>query len=282
MIESMTGYGSSERNGLKVEMRSFNHRFLDLNIKAPPFFLKHEIAIRNLIKNTFHRGHIDIYVTIAPDNTYKVSVNKGFVRGLVQALSEVRDELHMGGEIDLAAILSFKEAVVTEVNEMPEDAIEDAFHEAIEKLRAMRQKEGQILIEEITNHLNVIDAALGQIREASLGAANRNFDRIKNKLNELIDSLPPDDDRVFQEAALLAEKYDISEEIQRLGSHLKQFRQNLADNDKIGRKLDFILQELNREANTISSKTDMYSVNALAVDLKAEIEKLREQVQNIQ
>ncbi|MEO5361582.1 MAG: YicC family protein [Nitrospirota bacterium] len=282
MIESMTGYGASERNGLKVEMRSFNHRFLDLNIKAPPFFLKHEIGIRNQIKNQFHRGHIDVFVTVAPENTFKVSINKDFVKGLIHAVSEVKDEFHLRGEIDFAAILSFKEAIVTEMNEIPEEAIDETFHEAMARLKAMRQKEGQILLVEVTKHLDIIDAALSQIREGSVGAMERNLGRIKNKIEELMDSAQVDDARVLQEAALLAEKYDISEEIQRIGSHLKQFRQNLADNDKIGRKLDFILQELNREANTISSKTDMYSVNAIAVDLKAEIEKLREQAQNIQ
>ncbi|WP_420265042.1 YicC/YloC family endoribonuclease [Candidatus Magnetominusculus dajiuhuensis] len=282
MIESMTGYGASERNGLKVEMRCVNHRFLDLNIKAPPFFLKHEIGIRNLIKTRFHRGHIDIYVTVAPESTCKISINKEFVKGLIHAVSAIKDEFHLRGEIDFAAILSFKEALVTEMSETPEDVIYEVFNEAIEKLEAMRQQEGQILLGEITSHLDAIDAALAGIREESLGAAERIFERTKSKLKELMDSIPVDDNRLLQEAALLAERYDISEEIQRIGSHLKQFRQNLADNDKIGRKLDFILQELNREANTITSKTDMYSVNALAVQLKAEIEKLREQVQNIQ
>ncbi|MBF0515676.1 MAG: YicC family protein [Nitrospirae bacterium] len=282
MIESMTGYGSSERHGLKVEMRSFNHRFLDLNIKAPPFFLKHEIAIRNLIKNKFHRGHIDVYVTVAPENTYTVSINKDFVKGLIHAVAEVKDELHLRGEIDFAAILSFKEAVVTQMSETPEDSVDEVFHEAIDKLKAMRQKEGQILLVEIMRHIDVIDTALGKIKEDSSGAMDRALDRIKNRMRELLDASPVDDARLLQEAALMAEKYDISEEIQRIGSHLKQFRQNLADNDKIGRKLDFILQELNREANTISSKTDLYSINAVTVELKAEIEKLREQAQNIQ
>ncbi|MCG6552780.1 MAG: YicC family protein [Candidatus Magnetominusculus sp. LBB02] len=282
MIESMTGYGASERNGLKVEMRSVNHRFLDLNIKAPPFFLKYEIGIRNLIKESFHRGHIDVYVTVTPENTYKVSVNKEFVKGLVGALKEVRDECQLSGEIDFSAVLSFKEAVITEMAETPEEAVIEAFNEAIERLKAMRQKEGNELLSEITKHLDSIEASLGQIKDITSGATERLFNKTKNKLRELVDSMPIDDARILQEAALLTEKYDIAEEIQRLGSHLKQLRQNLMNNDKIGRKLDFLLQELNREVNTITSKTDLYAVNAVAVDLKSEIEKLREQVQNIQ
>ncbi|MBF0318826.1 MAG: YicC family protein [Nitrospirae bacterium] len=282
MIESMTGYGFSEKNGIKVEMRSFNHRFLDLNIKAPPSFLKHDIEIRNLMKKMFHRGHIDVYVAVALENTYKVSINKEFVKGVISALSDVKAEFHLSGEIDFSTILSFKEAVVSETGETSEDALYEVFHEAIDRLKAMRQHEGQLLMVEITKHLDTIDTALKQIEEQSIGSTERVLGKIKNKLKELTDSLPENDPRILQEAALLAEKYDISEEIQRIGSHLKQFRQNLTENDKIGRKLDFILQELNREANTITSKTDMYSVNAHAVDLKSEVEKLREQVQNIQ
>ncbi|MBF0565516.1 MAG: YicC family protein [Nitrospirae bacterium] len=285
MIQSMTGYGESEKDGMKVEIRSVNHRFLDVNVKSPSHFLKYEMQLRKSVQKTFHRGRIDVYITVQPRNAS--SINYEYLKSTVTLLEDLRKNLGIGGEIDFPTIFSFMEKGVMEVREVDENELDEVFTAALANLKTMREKEGRELLIEINRHADLLETTLEQIIVLDADSPQKTMDKLKKKIEELLEKQTfgiqeLDQTRLIQEAALIAEKCDISEELERISSHLKQFRKNLLNNDKIGKALDFILQELYREANTVGSKTGEYEINALSVSLKAEIEKLREQVQNIQ
>ncbi|MBF0538607.1 MAG: YicC family protein [Nitrospirae bacterium] len=291
MIQSMTGYGVShggqrdaqrenQKAGITVEMRSVNHRFLDISIKAPSTLLRYEMAIRRLLQEHFFRGHIDVFVTIMPENT--LVLNNEFIKNTVTVLRQIKSDFALGGEIDLATVLSFKEALINDPKEIDEGSLMSALIDAINMLKQMRIQEGQLLLQEMLPHVDYMEELLDKISSLSIDATMRMFDKTKQKMRQLLNDLQLDESRILQEAATYAEKIDISEEIERLRSHIKQFGKNLSINDKIGKKLDFILQELYREANTITAKTDDFEIKTLATDLKLQTEKLREQVQNVQ
>ncbi len=276
----MTGYGSSQNGWLRVEMRSVNHRFLDISIKAPPSFLKHEMKLRKLLQQYFFRGHIDVFITVISESV--LTVNKEFIKNATTVLRQLKSEFGLGGEIDISTVFSFKEAFVNDQKDMDEALITACFIEAIDKLKQMRMQEGALLLEELLPHVDYMEEILDRISSLNLDATTKMFEKTKQKMQELVKDLNIDETRILQEAAILSEKMDISEEIERLRGHIKQFRQNISINDKIGKRLDFIVQELNREANTITSKADEFEVKVLATDFKLETEKLREQVQNVQ
>ncbi len=294
MIQSMTGYGvshseappetnrneKSHNGNIKVEMRSLNHRFLDITIKAPPSLLKYEMPMRRLLQKNFSRGRIDVFVTVTTENT--LTINNDFIKNAVAVLRQLKSDFGLGGEIDIATVFAFKDSLVNDAKEVEETALMTAFAEAITMLMQMRMQEGQLLLQEILPHVDYMEELIGKISALSTGATARLFDKTKQKMRQLLDDLNIDDSRILQEAAVYAEKIDISEEIERVGSHIKQFRKNISINDKIGKKLDFILQELYREANTITAKVDDFEIKTLATELKLQTEQLREQVQNVQ
>ncbi len=282
MIQSMTGYGSYEKDGVKAEIRSLNHRFLDIHIKAPPIFLQNDIYFRKAIKENFSRGHFDIYITLPSDRRYDITVNEAFVKKLTTTLGKIKKDYHLEGDINIDTLLSFKEVVLTETNTINEKALFAAFNHAVSNLKKMRQQEGKLLKADILKHLDSIKTIVKKIKSLHQESPAAMMSKIRKRIKELLSDVEPDETRILQEAAILSERADISEEIVRIQSHLQQFRKNLSNNDKIGRKLDFLFQELYRESNTIASKTNVYQINALAVDLKSEIEKVREQIQNIQ
>ncbi|MBF0317188.1 MAG: YicC family protein [Nitrospirae bacterium] len=294
----MTGYGASHSkpepatigakinaespNGrIKVEMRSLNHRFLDITIKAPPALLKYEVKMKKILQWHFSRGHIDVFVTILTEKNTLV-INNEFIKNAVTVLRQIKSDFGLGGEIDLATVFAFKDSLINAPAEVEEAEFLSAFMEAIKTLKQMRMEEGELLLQEILPHVDYMEELIQKISSLSVDATKRMFDKTKQKMRKLLADLTLDDSRILQEAAVYAEKIDISEEIERVRGHIKQFRQNLSINDKIGKKLDFILQEIYREANTITAKTDDFELKTLATDLKLQTEQLREQVQNVQ
>ncbi|MEO5357816.1 MAG: YicC family protein [Nitrospirae bacterium YQR-1] len=283
MIHSMTGYGCAQRDNLKVEIRSVNHRYLDISIKAPATMLKHEIKLRNILKEHLSRGRVDVYIsTSVQASGTRIMVNREFVGALVNMLNELREEFKLSGDVDIATVLSFKDSVIKEDEDPQEDTLEETFREALSGLMDMRGREGQYLFNIVQSRLNILERTIREIRQCQGAAMPAVFEKLRIKLNELLKGSAIDENRLLQEVAIISDKMDISEEIERVESHLKQFNKTLLNNDKIGKGLDFILQELSREANTISSKAGHYDIGAQAVALKLEIEKLREQVQNIE
>lgn len=282
MIQSMTGFGSAEQNGCRVEIRSVNHRFLDLHMRAPSFLNQLEIPFRNMVKERFARGKFDITVTVSELAASELSVNTDAVRKIYKAFKELQGELSVKGEIDINTFVNLHEMFIETNTAYDTGLVTDVFSRALEDLSRMRSREGEALAVELSR----MASALAGMNETIRGSAGGMLTAVKDKFNErmaqLLEGQEIDQARMLQEAAVFAARLDIAEEITRIQSHLSQFGEILSGGGIIGRKLDFILQELNREVNTIASKSADYSVSSLAVEMKTEMEKMREQVQNIQ
>jgi uncharacterized protein (TIGR00255 family) len=282
MIQSMTGFGSAEQDGCRVEARSVNHRFLDFHMRAPSFLNQIEIPFRNMVKERFARGKFDITVTVSEVTAVELSVNTEAVRKIYRVFKGLQDELSIKGEIDINTFVNLREMFIETNPKYDTGLITDVFSRALDDLSRMRSREGEALAGE----LSVMAAALAGMNETVRGSADGMLHTVKGKfkerLTQLLEGQEMDEARILQEAAVFAARLDIAEELARIDSHLKQFREILSSGGIIGRKLDFILQELNREVNTIASKAADYGISGITVDMKTEIEKMREQIQNIQ
>jgi len=282
MIQSMTGFGASEKGSFRVEMRSLNHRFLEIAMKISPHLSEHEIPLRNLVKERFARGKFDVLVSLKDEENPKIRVHRGLAREIYTSLLSLKEELSLSGTIGIETIAGFRELIVSE--EVPHDTelLYSAFAEAMDRVQDMRNKEGESIAQDMRSRLERVEHMNTQVSLLSPEVVNACKERFMERLRLLFGDAQYDENRVLQEAAIIAEKTDISEEITRIHSHVKQMRQILSAGDTIGRKLEFLLQELNREVNTISSKANNYRVSSSTVEIKAELEKMREQAQNIQ
>lgn len=294
VVRSMTGYGRAKqtRNGrnITVELRSVNNRYLDCTIKLPRAFIFAEDAIRTLIQKGIGRGKVDVFITvesIAADETV-VTLNESLAKSYVQALEQLQilagDRVEACYSVtDLARLPDI--LAVTKAEEDLETISADictVVTEAISAHTAMREKEGNKLVEDISSRADTIAALLSQVEERAPGIAEDYRLKLTAKLQEILGNTQIDENRILTEAAIYADKVAIDEETVRLRSHLSQLHEMLEQGGGIGRKLDFLIQEFNREANTIGSKCSDVETARLVVDIKAEIEKIREQVQNIE
>ncbi len=282
MIQSMTGFGSAEQNGCRVEVRSVNHRFLDLHMRAPSFLNQLEIPFRNMVKERFARGKFDITVTLSEVAASELSVNNQAVRKVYAAFRELQSELSVKGEIDINTFIGLHDMFIETNPKYDTGLLTDVFSRALNDLSLMRTREGEALAGELSIITGSLSAMNERIRSSSDSILARIREKFRERLTQLLEGQEIDEARMLQEAAIFAARLDIAEEIARIQSHLNQFGEILATGGIIGRKLDFILQELNREVNTIASKSPDYEVSSITVDMKTEIEKMREQVQNIQ
>ncbi len=282
MIQSMTGFGSGERGAFKVEMRSVNHRFLDVSMRMPQNLNQHEMPLRNRVREKFSRGRFDILVSITREGNPKVRIDTGLARELYRALCSLKDEFSLEGSIGIDIIAGFKELILSEDVEYDAEPLYAAFDEAMEKLGAMRRREGEFISEDMRARLERLERLEGEVARICPAVVSECTERFRGRLIDLFGDLKFDESRILQEAALMAERVDISEEISRIASHCTQLRKILSDGDTIGRKVEFLIQELNREVNTTASKADDYRISGIAVEMKAELEKMREQAQNIQ
>lgn len=282
MIQSMTGFGSAESDAFKVEMRSVNHRFLDVSIRIPQSLGEHEMPLRNMVREQFPRGRFDIFVSLIDGGTPGVRINTALAKEICNALRSLKDELSLEGSIGVETIAGFKELILSEEAQYDAKPLYAAFHEAMGKLRAMRNREGESIARDMGSRLDRVEQMNREIEQLCPAVVNEYRERFRERLASLFGDVRFDENRVLQEAAILAEKTDISEEVTRIASHSAQLRKILSDGDTIGRKVEFLLQELNREVNTLTSKADDSRISGIAVEMKSELEKMREQAQNIQ
>jgi uncharacterized protein (TIGR00255 family) len=292
MIKSMTGYGRADwqenDKQIGVEVRSFNHRYLDMALRLPRRLSPLEAQVRNFIKERISRGRIEVNVQIDDPQALenKLELDLPLARDYHRALQALKDHLEITGEIRLETLTSFKDIFTRKEMEPDLDkewtALQKAFQEAFQNLEAMRLNEGRTIREDFLNRLGAIEEMVGHIEEKAPAVLSACRDRLAERVQNLSSVLTIDPARLAQEVAFLAERSDITEEIVRIRSHLFQFREMLDNNEPMGRKLEFLLQEINREANTIASKANDARIAQAAVELKSELEKMREQVQNVE
>lgn len=295
--KSMTGYAQAqvEHNGwaLRVNLRSVNHRFLDLRLRLPEGFETFEPQIRQLVRDRLRRGHVDVTLHFEPAGPAAVHVNREVAVAYLKAAEDLRLQFGLKTEPDLIALLRLPGVIAAAG--MTDEAEQERFgrhlleclEQALVRLDEMRAAEGRHLVEEIERRLAAIGANVDRIEGMAERVRPAYAARLAARLKELVGDLPLDAARLAQEAAVLAERADISEELQRLRSHVQQFHKLLALSGEVGKKFDFLLQEMQREANTMLSKTpgveaEGLSITDLALEVKSEIEKLREQAQNIE
>jgi uncharacterized protein (TIGR00255 family) len=297
---SMTGYAQAraEQDGwaVRVSVKSVNHRFLDLKLRMPEGFDLYELRLRQIVRDRIHRGHVEVTVGVEPGKAAPVQVNKDLVQAYLRAAETLRQETRAATDMDVVALLRLPgviTGVTTAIPETEEDqeklgqALDIGLREALHKLDEMRRAEGKHLVEELRDRLARIASHVEQVRGLAAMLRPAFARRLDSKLKELLGGTSIDPARLAQEAALLAERSDISEELDRLRSHLQQFTKLLDGAGELGKKLDFLLQEMHREANTMLSKTpgvesEALAITGVALEIKSEIEKLREQVQNIE
>ena len=278
----MTGFGSAEKNGFRVEIRSLNHRFMDISIKTPSYLSQHDIPLRNILREKFQRGKFDVNVSTDNHTVVQVHINKEMARKIYNAFQELQKELSIPGQIDVNTLAEYKELLVEEEPQYDIDTFYATFHEAVSNLEAMRIKEGKMLSEEQRKRAESLKVINNKIKSLTPHLLEKSKEKFCERLKLILESREIDSVRVMQEAAIMAEKLDISEEVNRTENHIQQFIETLDESNVIGRKLDFLLQEIGREVNTMAAKSSDYTISSLTVDMKIEIEKMREQVQNIQ
>lgn len=282
MIQSMTGYGSAEKGEFRVEIRSLNHRFIEINIRMPQDLLKHDIALRNMIRKRFSRGKFDVNISLLSGRAIKIGIDTDRAKALYDALNQLRDDLGLLDEIKVDTMVAFKDMILREDFEYNINSLFEAFNEALDELATMREDEGENLKIDLEKRIDSLDRMMDMVKSYSSDLIIDMKDRMSKRIRSLMGDVSLDEGRILQEIAMIAEKSDINEEITRIDSHLGQMRKILLEGDTIGRRIEFILQELFREVNTISSKIPDYRVSSILVDMRAEIERMREQSQNIQ
>lgn len=292
MLRSMTGYGRSEGYGdgvfIRVEIRSVNYRFLDVTVRMPREYLMLEDLVKKEVQSHFHRGRLDTFVTIEPDlaTLSQVDVNWAYVERLIQSAREVKDRFGLPGELTVQDLVQMPDVLSVPEPEGNEDTWRELLVTHVRKactdLQEMRVAEGVALQEDLEERIGRIVRELEAIREQAPQVVTSYRDRIRERMKELLGDLEIEEERLLTEAALFADKCNIDEELTRLDSHCKQFLHTLKQATPVGRKLDFLIQEMNREINTIASKANNLSISQHVIEAKSELEKIREQVQNIE
>jgi uncharacterized protein (TIGR00255 family) len=293
MVCSMTGFGraNSDEGGKRsftVEMKSINHRYLDVSVKMPRSLLSLEEKIRKYVNERLSRGKVDIYITY---NNYERSdlaanFNESLGDSYFKCLQAIRDRYQVRDDISVSLIARFQDVIyIEEKEEDLEDiwkVLKITLEEATNMLILMRSKEGEKLAEDIHKKCNTIQNNLSSIEKRSPELVSQYKQKLTDRLKELLDNSNLDETRLYMEVALFADKSSVDEEITRLKSHIGQVKETLKSDEPIGRKLDFIVQEMNREANTIASKSSDLEMTNFALNIKNEIEKIREQIQNVE
>lgn len=293
-MKSMTGFGRGSVTGdnfsVSVDLKTVNNRFLDISLRVGSDLASLESLIKKQIGSRLCRGRVDVSITFERTDQITYELNRPLISGFISAMRLMQDEYNLTGEPDLNVIARIPGALQpVRDNLKPEMivGIEKAIDEALTALEQMREKEGSALVKEMLTQLNEIERHVPVIEDASEDLVDIYRARLHKRINELLtregQSIELDQGRLSQEAAYLADRSDISEEIVRLKSHVAQFREIVEHNEnEAGKRLDFLLQELNREANTILSKANEINIKESALVIKTTVEKLREQVQNVE
>ena len=292
MVKSMTGYGRGEAtlNGrsIVVEVRSVNNRYLDCSVKLPRLYIFAEESIKNRVQNSISRGKVDVFVTL--DNVQGeqvvVSVNPSVADSYHKALTELGARYSLRDDISISLLSRFPDVLLVEKSQEDVESVAQdictVLDMALADFTSMRQREGEKLAQDIRNRASNITQLLAKVEERSPQTVSEYRTKLENRMQEVLSNTQLDPARILTEAAIFADKVAVDEETVRLHSHLEQLEEMLNSGVPIGRKLDFLIQEFNREANTIGSKCSDLEISRHVVDIKAEIEKIREQVQNIE
>ncbi len=289
----MTGFGRgtvAENNfSIAVELKTVNNRFLDVNLRLAADLQNLESTIKRIIGNRISRGRVDVNLQYDRNDEMSFELNRPMIGGFLSAMKKMRDEFSLEGEPDLNVIARLPNVVTAKKDALGPDfilAVEKALTDALDDLERMRENEGRMLKDELKSRLDSIESRIPEITSEAANVSEEYRERLTKRIDEMLaksdSQIMIDQSRLAQEIAYIAERADISEEIVRLTAHIEHFRSIMDEDKDIGKRLDFLTQELNREANTITSKTGNMMVKENALAIKAEIEKIREQVQNVE
>ncbi len=292
MVKSMTGYGRARemRNGrdITVEVRSVNNRYLDCTVKMPRAYIFAEDRMKARVQQAISRGKVDVFVTIdsSAADAAVVAVNEPLARGYYDALTRLKTMFDLSGDITPEVLAKFPDVLaVTKAEEDVEAIAADicaVLDDALAAYNAMRAVEGGKLAADVAGRITTIEAVVGKVEERSPQTVAAYRQRLEAKMQEVLQSTTIDESRILTEAAIFADKIAVDEETVRLRSHIAQLQAMLVSGEPVGRKLDFLIQEVNRECNTIGSKCNDLTIAQDVVNMKAEVEKIREQVQNME
>jgi uncharacterized protein (TIGR00255 family) len=292
MIKSMTGYGRREGTwaggGLTVEIRAVNHRYLEVVTRVPRSLAAFEDHLKRVVQGRASRGRFEVTVTLSGEREADktLTLNRPLARQYHKVLTELQRDLRLGGTVDLSVMAAFRDVITP--SERPSDsgplkqAVVRLLRGAVTDLDTMRRREGEALRRDLTERLKTVRAGVEAVAERAPAVVEEYFARMKTRIERLLGAEPVDQARLSQELAVYADRSDVTEEITRLRSHLEQFHAALASRKPVGRAMDFLLQEMGREVNTIGSKANDNEISTHVVQLKGELEKIREQVQNIE
>lgn len=292
VIKSMTGYGRAvetvKGREFTVELRSVNNRYLDCSVRLPRMVSFCEDAIKQAVKQSVSRGKVDVYITMRSEDgeETKVSLNSGVLQGYLAAMHQMVADFGVKDDISASTVARLPEVFTMERPEVDEEQLladlMSVLNKALTAYDAMRTAEGQALESDLRSRGNTILELVSQVEQGNAQTVIDYRSRLENKLKEVLANAAIDESRILTEAAIFADKVAVDEETVRLRSHLEQMNAMLTAGGAVGRKLDFLLQEMNREANTIGSKCTDVKLARIVVDIKAELEKIREQTQNIE
>ena len=292
MVKSMTGYGRARemRNGrdITVEVRSVNNRYLDCTVKMPRAYIFAEDRMKARVQQAISRGKVDVFVTIdaSAADAAVVAVNEPLACGYYDALTRLKTMFDLPGDVTPEVLAKFPDVLaVTKAEEDVEAIAADicaVLDDALTSYNAMRAVEGEKLAADVAGRVTTIETVVGKVEERSPQTVAAYRQRLETKMQEVLQSTAIDESRILTEAAIFADKIAVDEETVRLRSHIAQLRAMLASDEPVGRKLDFLIQEVNRECNTIGSKCNDLTIAQDVVNMKAEVEKIREQVQNME
>ncbi|MBQ8076161.1 MAG: YicC family protein [Oscillospiraceae bacterium] len=292
MIKSMTGYGSAKGNAagfeISVELKSVNNRYLETSVRMPRSFLFAEEAVKSTVQRHISRGKVDVFVNInaVSVDDVKVTVNESLLKGYMEAVKKIAEEYGLAEDLSALSAARFPDVLQVERNDLDSEAISagicTVLEEALNDFDAMREREGEKLCADVLSRLATIDGYVTRVEQESPTTVDRYRQRLEKKMAEVLGTAGIETDRILAEAAIYADHIAVDEETVRLRSHMAQLNQMIRGASPIGRKIDFLIQEFNREANTIGSKCQNSDLAHVVVDLKSEIEKIREQIQNIE
>lgn len=292
MVRSMTGYGrcevQTEERDILIELRAVNHRYFEFSLRIPRSYAFLEDKIKAFVQNRVKRGKVDVFVTVKEKQTTDcgVSVNHPLAKGYVDAISELAETYGAKSDLSASVLARFPEVLTVEKQPQDEDKIYSEFlpvlEGAVDGFVKMREVEGERLKNDVLTCLSNIESNVAYIEKRQPEIVSEYYGRLKEKLEEILGDMQVNEQRIVTEAAIFADKTAVAEETVRLKSHIAQIRDMMELDEPIGRKLDFIVQECNRESNTIGSKCQNLEITKIVVNLKSEIEKIREQIQNIE
>lgn len=291
MIKSMTGYGrsniSKNDREYQIEIKSVNHRYLDITVKMPKQLSYLEDTIKKQVSSRVKRGKIDIFITFNNNSLEgrTIKINKELAHAYIEELKELSKKEDILSDIQVTEISKYPD-VLNIKNEQDDDIIKnevtDTLQGAVENLINMRQIEGNKIAEDLNNRLDNIQLKVNEISNLSTGLIEEYIVKLETRIRQILKDQEIDQQRLAQEVVIYADKCSVEEEITRLNSHILQFKNLLNSDEAVGKKLDFIVQEMNRETNTIGSKANNLDITNRVIDLKTEIENIREQIQNIE